>query len=384
MSRVAVKPEMIRWARKRAGLTIATLKESFPKVDAWESGEAQPTFRQLEDLARKTATPFGYLFLAKPPEERLPVPDFRTVRKGRIKQPSVNLLETLQTMQRRQDWMRDFLVEQGNLPLPFVGTADLRQRPEAVAASMAESLHLTEDWARYEPTWSTAFKVLRRTAESSGILIFSSGIVGNDTHRTLNPKEFRGFVLSDDYAPLIFVNGADARGAQMFTLAHEMAHLWLGRGGIFSLDELQPADDETEEFCNRVAAEFLVPAAQLQKSWQEAAADKEPFQFLAKRFKVSPIVAARRAADLKMIDRAAFFEFYRAYEKDERRRKQKQSGGDFYTTQNARLDGRFARAVIRAVQEGRLAYGEAYRLTGMHGRTFDRFYTKTLDSRVTG
>lgn len=381
MSRVAVKPELIRWARKRAGLTVAALKEQFPKVDAWESGEAQPTFRQLEDLAKKTATPFGYMFLPKPPEERLPVPDFRTVRKGRIKQPSVNLVETLQTMQRRQDWMRDFLVEQGVLPLPFIGSTDMRKRPEAVAASIGETLNLTEDWARYEQTWAAALRTLRRAVEASGVLIFINGIVGNDTHRALNPKEFRGFVLCDDYAPLIFVNGADAKGAQMFTLAHEMVHLWLGRGGIFSLDELQPADDATEEFCNQVAAEFLVPAVTLRSSWREAVADKEPFQFLAKRFKVSPIVTARRALDLTLIDKETFFEFYRAYEKDERRKKQKQSGGDFYITQNVRLDRRFVSAVVRAVQEGRLPYGDAYKLTGLRGQTFDRF-TKTLGSNA--
>ena len=381
MSRVAVKPELIRWARKRAGLTVAALREQFPKVDAWESGEAQPTFRQLEDLAKKTATPFGYLFLAKPPEERLPVPDFRTVRKGRIKQPSVNLVETLQTMQRRQDWMRDFLVEQGSLPLEFIASIDLSKRPEAVAANIGEVLKLPEDWACYEPTWSAALRALRRAVEASGVLVFINGIVGNDTHRALNPKEFRGFVLCDDYAPLIFVNGADAKGAQMFTLAHELVHLWLGRGGIFSLDELQPADDETEEFCNRVAAEFLVPAVGLRNIWREAEADKEPFQFLAKRFKVSPIVTARRALDLTLIDKETFFEFYRAYEKDERRKKQKQTGGDFYTTQNVRLDRRFVSAVVRAVQEGRLPYGDAYKLTGLRGKTFDRF-TKAPGSNI--
>jgi Zn-dependent peptidase ImmA (M78 family) len=383
VSRVAIKPELIRWARKRAGLTVAALREQFPKFEAWERGEVQPTFRQLEDLAKKTATPFGYLFLPKPPEERLPVPDFRTVRKGRIKQPSVNLMETLQTMQRRQDWMRDFLVEQGALPLPFIASADMQQRPEAVAASILETLNLTQDWAQYEPSWSAALSALRRTVEASGILVFINGIVGNDTHRTLNPKEFRGFVLCDDYAPLIFVNGADAKGAQMFTLAHEMVHLWLGRAGIFSLDELQPANDEAEEFCNKVAAEFLVPAAQLRNCWREAEADKEPFQFLARRFKVSPIVTARRALDLSLIDREMFFEFYHAHEKDERRKKQKQGGGDFYTTQHARLDRRFVSAVVRAVYEGRLPYSDAYKLTGLHGQTFDR-YTKTLGFNTAG
>jgi Zn-dependent peptidase ImmA (M78 family) len=373
MSKVAVKSDLISWARKRSSVTRNALLKRFPKFREWERGEAQPTLRQLERLAKTTSTPLGYFFLPEPPDDRLPIPDFRTVPGAQARRPSPNLLETIQTMQQRQGWMRDFLIEQGEETLTFVASVTMQDDSDQVAARIRAALSLEENWARLEPTWTDALKVLREAIEAIGVLVMVNGIVGNNTRRKLDVNEFRGFVLVDDYAPLVFVNGVDARAAQMFTLAHELAHLWLGRGGVFNFEDLQPANNEVELFCNRVAAEFLVPAQDLRRQWREAGPADEPFQFLARHFKVSPLVAARRALDLGLIARREFFEFYREYQEDERRQKRKSSGGDFYATQGMRIGERFAHAVIRAVKEGRLLYRDAYRLTGLHGKVFDRY-----------
>ena len=269
--------------------------------------------------------------------------------------------------------MRDFLIEQGEEPLAFVGSVNLQDDPDEVAARIRGALSLPNDWARRESTWTDALRTLREATEGADILVVINGIVGNNTRRKLDRDEFQGFVLADEYAPLIFINGADFKAAQMFTLAHELAHLWLGRGGVFNFEEMQPANNEVELFCNRAAAEFLVPAAELRALWAEAKEADEPFQFLARHFKVSPVVAARRALDLRLLNRQEFFDFYHAYQEDERRQKRKSSGGDFYATQGTRIGERFADAVIRAVKEGRLLYRDAYRLTGLYGKTFDRY-----------
>jgi len=374
---ISVKPELIRWAIERSGRSIDVLARYFPRIEAWESGEAHPTLRQLETLATKTWTPLGYFFLSEPPEERLPIPDFRTALDTPIRRPSPNLIDTLHTMQRRQSWMRDYLIEMGHERLPFIGSVKASDEVTSVAKIIRRALGVTDGWASRITTWTDALRVLREAAEAVGVLVVINGVVGNDTHRKLNPAEFRGFVLADDYAPLVFINGADARSAQMFTLAHELAHLWIGEGGIFDLPDLQIAGDRREQFCNRVAAEFLVPAVELKRFWAAANRDAEPFQAIAREFKISPIVAARRALDLNLIDRPAFFEFYRAYQTDERRRASKAKGGDFYLNQNVRLGKRFARAVMLAAKEGRLLYREAYNLTGLHGATFDK-YAKEL------
>lgn len=375
---ININPELIRWAVERSGRSLETLARYLPRIGRWEAGEAQPTLRQLETLARKTWTPLGYFFLETPPEEKLPVPDFRTSTDRPVLRLSPNLIDTLHTMQRRQAWMRDYLVEMGHERLAFVGSAKTSESIESVAKRMRRELDLIEGWAGQIGTWRDALRVLREAAESAGALVVINGVVGNDTHRKLDPIEFRGFVLADQYAPLVFINGSDARSAQMFTLVHELAHLWIGEGGLFDLPDMQSGGDRREVFCNRVAAEFLVPAAELKRFWPKANREAEPFQAIAREFKVSPIVAARRALDLDLIDRARFLEFYRAYQTDERRTAAKaKGGGDFYNNQNVRLGKRFARAVMLAAKEGRLLYREAYSLTGLQGATFDK-YAKEL------
>lgn len=374
MATVAIKPELIIWARDRAGLTDDALVKRFRRFNDWLTGEAQPTLRQLESLAGMTYTPLGYFFLPEPPDERLPIPDFRTVRDEPVLRPSPNLLETVQRMQRRQNWMREFLIEEREDALQFVGSVGLNASVVEVAASIRQVLGIGEGWASEQPSWTQALTELREAAERAGMLVVISSVVGNNNHRKLSTDEFRGFVLRDEYAPLVFVNGADFKSAQMFTMAHELAHVWLGQSGVFNLRVFEPTDHEVEIFCNRVAAEFLIPEMELRPAWQEARRTEEPFQTIAKQFKVSTIVAARRLRDLGFISRERFFEFHEEYLADERRRKEKKAdGGDFYNTQNVRVGKRFASAVIRAAKEGRLLYRDAYALTGLHGNTFDKY-----------
>jgi Zn-dependent peptidase ImmA (M78 family) len=333
----------------------------------------------LESLSKATLTPFGYFFLKEPPEERLPFSHFRTLEGEAVTRPSPNLIETVQAMQSRQAWMRDFLIDEGQEPLPFVRSARLEDTPESVASSMKEALRFSEGCAASESTWTDALRTLRESIASAGILVVVNGVVGNSTHRRLDTEEFRGFVLVDEYAPLMFVNGADCKAAQMFTLAHELAHVFYGSSAAFDLRQMEPAKDRTEKVCDQVAAEFLVPEREMTQLWPSIQSLSNPYQRIARQFKVSEIVVARRALDLKLIRKSAFLEFYHWYLKEqclrqERRKKSdKPQGADFHRTQNLRIGKRFASAVLQAVSEGRLLYSEAYRLTGLYGKTFDGY-----------
>ena len=378
MGRVMVEPAMLRWARERSGLPESQLSSRFRKLPQWEQGLEAPTLRQLEAFAKATSTPLGYLFLPSP-EEPLPVPDFRTMDDAAPGRPRPNLLETLQAMQRRQDWMRDHLDEEGIRPLDFVGAVSVGDDPRSTADRMRARLGFARDWASGESTWSDALRKLRVAMEDAGVLVVINGVVGNNTHRRLDPDEFRGFVLADDLAPLVFVNGADGRAAQMFTLAHELAHVWLGQPALFRLPELQPDNVDVERFCNRVAAEFLVPEDSLRTLWPELVGSPEPVEAVARHFKVSSIVAARRALDLGLVSKAVFRDLYR--QSRERERRQPSAGGNFYASQDARIGRRFATALIRAAREGQLLYRNAYELCGLSGRAFDR-YARNLGFRV--
>ena len=197
--------------------------------------------------------------------------------------------------------------------------------------------------------------------EQTGVIAVINGVVGNNTHRKLNVDEFRGFALCDAYAPLIFVNGADAKSAQMFTLAHELAHLWVGDAGegVSAFENISPGGTEVENFCDGAAAEFLLPAQELKTHWNAVKRDPQPFMALARRFKVSPIVVGRRAMDMRLVDRESFFAFYHEYVNRERKQTSNAGGGDFYQNQNARVGRIFAKQVIRAAKEGRLNFREA-------------------------
>lgn len=368
---VDVNPKLLRWAVDRSGLP---LDEYQPAVSAWLAGEKKPTYNQLESFARRAMVPFGYLFLEQPPDEELPVPDYRTRADAGVRQPTPNLIETIFEMQRRQDWMREYLLDEGQGELAFVGSAQLGDKIAPLTKRMRDTLGLSENWAEGQSNWEEALRYLRDSIEEAGILIFINGVVGNSTRRKLDPEEFQGFVLVDRAAPLIFVNGADFKVAQMFTIAHELAHVWVGQSALFELTATNPSHHEVEKYCNAVAAEFLVPADKLQTAWDRAPVGDAAFASLAKRFKVSPIVVARRAKDRKLITADAFFSFYQRYMQRERKQQEeRRSGGDFWRTQNVRLGRRFGVAVLAAAEEGRISYTDAYDLTRLYGETFDKY-----------
>ena len=379
MARVAVSPKVLCWARERAGLSLADLQDKFPRLADWENTSIQPTMRQLQDFAKKTRTPFGFLFLPEPPTMGLPFADFRTVENQRVQGISPELMDTVHLMRRRQAWLREESLEAEAEPLAFVGAASLSDAPAAIGREMRRVLGLLDGWARRVPNWTAAVGELRKTIESVGVMAVINSVVGNNTRRKLDVDEFRGFALSDPHAPLIFVNGADAKSAQMFTLAHELAHLWLGDAGegLSGFKGLQPGDGAVERFCDRAAAEFLVPAAEIQTVWREVAGGEAPLESLARRFKVSPVVIGRRAMDLGLMERSEFFRFYDDYIRSEHRSRQTGTGsGDFYNNQNSRVGRLFASHLIRAAKEGRVGFKEAYDLTGLHAGTFQRYARK--------
>jgi len=365
---------VLRWAADRAGLSDQDVSRKFPRWRKWLSGEAQPTMRQLEDFAKRARVPFGYLFLPEPPAEPMPIPDFRTLTDRSLARPSPDLLDIIYAMQQRQDWLReDQLVFEAD-PLPFVGSARLSDEPAAIGREMRRCLGLDDGWAAGVSTWTQAVSELRRAIEGQGVMAVINGVVGNNTQRKLDVDEFRGFALSDPFAPLIFVNGADAKSAQMFTLMHELAHIWLGESALSDVGLTPIEAQRLEVWCNQAAAESLVPAAELLRLWPAVKRESERFALVARHFKVSPIVAARRALDRELIDRRDFFVFYDDYREQERERERgRKSGGNFYNNQNTRVGELFTTRLVQAALEGRTGFLEAYRLTGLKGGTFQKY-----------
>ena len=373
--RVDVRPALLDWARVRSGIDDDSWGRRFPRYEAWRTGQATPTLKQLEEFAHKTHTPVGFFFLNEPPHETVPIPDFRTVGGRAIAAVlSGNLLDVIYACQRRQEWYRDHQLLNGESPLPFVGTATVRDPVEGVAARMRVLLDWTPASRARCRTWERALTWLREHAEAAGVLVMTSGIVGSDTHRTLDPQEFRGFALVDPYAALVFVNGNDSKAAQVFTFAHELAHVWLGETALSDLDPQSTRSNTVERWCNQVAAELLVPMDEFRAAFAVRSDLRAQLQPLAEHFRVSTQVILGRVREAG----ALTWDQYLHELAVERARiaavtGARGGGGNFYNTKPVQVSKRFARALVASALEGQTSYTEAFRLLGLKkAATFER------------
>lgn len=369
---VDIKSSMLTWAIERAGFDLNDFTVKVPNVQQWLEGRKKPTVKQLEDFSKKVYLPFGYLFLPEPPKENLPIPFFRT-NNPQATNVSINVYDTILLMQQRQDWLKDYLRDNEFRPLSFVGKYKQRENITEIVTDIRRTLRLEENWASQYETWEDALNSLTQKIEETGIIMVFNGIVENNTHRPIEVEECRGFVLVDELAPFMFVNNADGKAAQMFTIVHELAHIWTGHSAGFDFRKLQPADNPIELLCDKVAAEFLVPQNSFNSVWSE----RPSIKYAARYFKVSEIVIARRALDTGKITRQEFFDFYEEYINREFKKKENQTGGgDFYATTRKRLSMTFAAHVNNAVKSGKLLYREAYKLTSLKGDTYQNFFKK--------
>jgi Zn-dependent peptidase ImmA (M78 family)/transcriptional regulator with XRE-family HTH domain len=364
--RVDVSTELITWARERSGVAFDDLSRRFPKLEDWETGVTSPTLKQLESFANATHTPVGFFFLPEPPEERLPLPDFRTMRDEAIRRPSPDLLETIFSTQQRQQWYRDYALAIGEEQVEIV-------RSLTVATSVIDASATMQDALDFEPggrgrSWSEAFRRLADHAEDLGVLVMVNGIVGSNTHRKLNPKEFRGFALIDEYAPVVFVNGVDTKAAQIFTLVHELAHIWLGQSALTDVDGGSMQGNDVERWCNQVAAELLVPLDVLRSDYRGGGQLTDELDRLAAKFRTSTLVVLRRIYEAGYLQWDVYRSAYRAEEErvlaflEEDRG---DGGGNFYNTQPMRTSRRFARAITASALEGRTLYRDAFQMLGL-------------------
>ena len=382
--KATIQPALLRWARERASLTrdalAVRLNVQPERVEEWEQN-GELTFKQIEKLAKCTYTPLGYLFLPERPVERLPIPDFRTLGSQQLQRISPNLLDVVHHCQLRQDWYRDYLIANGAEPLRFIGTSKVGEPVEAVARSIRTSIKIESQARANVATWEDALRAMFDLVEAAGILVMRNGVVGNNTKRKLSVQEFRGFALCDEIAPLIFINASDTKAGQMFTLAHELGHLWLGQSGVSNVSPTVTENQGVESYCNALAAEVLVPISDFRAGWRRAADPVAEFKRLSGRFKVSTLVIIRRAYDAGFLPRDEFQLVY-----DEEAKKLAKlaggSGGDFYLTQMSRLGRRFPRALVESTLEGRTAYRDAFRLLGFSKIETFREFAKALNFSI--
>ena len=339
-------------------------RQVFSKYDIWVSGEDYPTYNQLIELSKIFHIPFGYFYLEKLPERKYPIPHYRTEKKL-LFLPSNELLDTVMFAQKIQEWAKYILLEWGQEKIQFCGKYKDDYNKEKIIEELKTIFDIKNNWASEINKWREAFNYLKEKAEEKGIIVLINGVVGNNTHRKLNVKEFRGFVLYDDIAPVIFINNNDAISAKIFTLIHEVVHILIGESASFDLRNLQSADNKIEKFCDVCTAEFLVPSSELKTQYEI----NNNLEELARYFKVSQIVILRRLLDTQIITQNKFYEQLNDLYNQETKDEQKSGGGNFYAITSHRLSKRFLYILNSAVQNNIILYRDMLRVTGLKSKT---------------
>lgn len=362
--RVPANPEIIQWATTQIKEPEA-LVQADPRITKWISGDLQPTWQQLQDFARKVGTPFGYFFLDEIPERKLPIADFRDGFTGAPTKVSSELWATINICERRQNWFADFAQELGYDDVPVVGIAETWE-PIETAAHMRSILGF--EVSKRSGNNSDQRKFLISAFEELGGLTVFNSMVHDNSHRLLDEDEFRGFSLVDKIAPLIFVNTRQTINGQLFTFAHELAHVWRGRGGLGNSTVNTDSRSTIEQWCNAVANEFLVPEADVKTRFSRTTSPifTEKLEELARVYRCGTLVvlfALKRAGIVPQHD------FSTLYETEVQRlssfQKPRSSGGNINYNRRFRIGETFSRAVIQEFSAGRLTPTQAMSLTGI-------------------
>jgi Zn-dependent peptidase ImmA (M78 family) len=302
------------------------------------------------------------------------IPDLRPLPVS-SRRPSADLQDTIAQCRERQSWYRSYALRSGGSSggagVALVGSMTTSTPPADAADELRAVLSFDVSPAARGSNFVDAQRRLALHAEDAGVLVMTSGVVGSATRRKLKPREFRGLALADRLAPVVFVNGADTKAVQLFTLAFELAHLWLGASGVSNLSLRDSPAGPVEQWCAEVALELLVPAEELRANYRVAESAESQLKRLTRKFKVSPLVALRALRDAELVDDGPFRSLYRAELAvlEAAAAARKPGGGNFYATQPVRVSRRFARALVSSTLEGRTADSDAFRMLGFSKRS---------------
>lgn len=377
---VQINKNVLSWIIRQCQNATANDKNR-TLLNKWMAGEKTPTFNQVESISKKTGIPFGYFFLKEPPEEDTYLLEFRTVDSIELETPSRNLLDTIHDMELIQDWLREDFLYKGIDPLYFVGAKDAKSAVDDFAKYNRAILGLDLKWFLHGHSADDSFRYIREAISDVGVTVMMSGIVGNNTRRSLSINEFRAFALIDEVAPLIFINSNDSYNGRLFSLLHEFNHIVLGENSFYNdRYSSQWSVSKREELCNAVAAEILVPNQLFLHEWENFGVVEatEKIKTLAKLFRCGTIVIARKALDAGLINQNIYDDTTSAAIDHylERQKNKKNKGGNFYTTVISRIDQRFLKSLADSVETGHTLYSDALRLTNTNQSTFDELLIK--------
>ncbi|MBI4650526.1 ImmA/IrrE family metallo-endopeptidase [Candidatus Desantisbacteria bacterium] len=378
-----ITPEVFKWARKSARISEETAADkvhvSVKKLKEWEDGITQPSIRQAEVLAKAYRRPFALFFLPEVPKDFQPLQDFRTKKAKPLSTASIFIIREIQ---QKQAWIREVFEEDKESPLPFIGRFTIKDDPLKVATDILNTLKI------YPPKYSTdnPIKEWIYNAELHGIFISRTSFI--HSRLKLDCEEIQGFTISDPYAPFVFVNSNDWNAPQLFTLIHELAHIWIAESGISNdiepelkhKDQLHPI----ELFCNEVAANVLLPAEEIKKINLTIFNSAKDIFKISKTFGVSTFSFLVRAFNLQIITLNKYqilkkeaekeFQAFLKHEEEKKAWQKKQKGGPSYYLLNLYKNSRlFTQIVLDAFYGGFIEPTLASSLLNTQVNKFSKF-----------
>lgn len=377
-----ITPKVLKWARTTAKISEETAAEKVhvpvEKLQKWESGISQPTIAQAQTLAKAYRRPFALLFLPDIPFDFMPLQDFRKRGSKPLSTASVFIIREIQ---EKQAWISEVNKENKEDKFEFVGKFSVKDDPAIVAQDILETLNLRP--GNYKT--QNPLKEWIGAAESNGIFISQASSIHN--RLKLDVEEFQGFAIADPYAPFIFINRKDWKAPRLFTLVHELAHIWIAESGISNSTDPEIKKNakfsEVELFCNKVAANALMPDDLIKRLNQSVFQKFHKIEHEAKLLGVSSFAFLVRIFNLNLINlnqyqqfnNEADIKFQEFLEKlEEKKAKEKKSNGgpDTYLlklNKNSRL---FTQLVIDAYHGGYVEPNQASFLLGTPVNTFNK------------
>ena len=383
-----INPVVLRWSRETAKLSIEAVAGKMAgcnpeRIARWEMGEEFPTVTQAEKLSKLYRRPLAVFYLPEPPRDFETLKDFR--RKDHRKEYSTALTFMIRDIQAKQAWIKDTFKEIGEEHLTFVGKFTPSSRVEDIALNIRKTLQIED-----APQTHDILKYWTERAEANRIFVCLSGNI--HSRLPLAVEEVRGFAISDPMAPFIFINSHDYKNAQLFTLVHELVHLWIDATGVFDLAAVEFRSDQDKEkydpieiFCNGVTAEVLMPQARIRERLKhEQSIQVETIEHIARDFSVSSLAMAVRLLNLGMITKNLFsrakVEFDRKFQefKAKEAAKEKKGGPDYYLLQTRKNSKAFSHLVYDFFKGGQITGYEAATLLNIKVNQFSKLETFLL------
>lgn len=364
VNKISINTDVLSYYIAGSKVSLDLLQEKVSNFDKILSGDKLPTYNQLEKIAGLINVPTGLLVLQSQVNINTQRLSFRTPDSAPVDEMSAELRDTIIEMQEKQSFLQEQIEDGVSL-----SDSQLRQSTDhmAIADAIRSKLQMPVNHRAHSK--DNPVRYFRSKVSGIGVFVFFNGKIRDNTHRPLNPKEFRGFSLKSSKAPIIFVNQKDSPNAQLFTLVHELVHLFIDDEGISHKAEQRDFDHiQSEALVNRVTAEILVPKVLFEK---ETSLDIEE---LSNKYKVSRYVVARRLFDLGKISKADYDQIVSSLKSTNQPRK-KSEGGNYNNNLKFRVDDTFFRFVHNAIMQDRVSYTEGFRLIGTGYKGF-----KTLES----